>query len=48
MINQKNYPINNKLHLTNELLVTYINNFWIDIINDIKDTTHLMLIIPLM
>jgi hypothetical protein len=42
MINIKNYSINN-ITLTNEMLVTYINNFWIDIFTDIKDTTHLML-----
>jgi hypothetical protein len=42
MIKLKNYTTNNEL-LTNELLVTYINNFWNDIFTDIKNTSHLML-----
>jgi hypothetical protein len=43
MIKLKTYSIINNLTLTNELLVTYINNFWIDIFNDIKENSHLML-----
>ena len=42
MIKLKTYSIKN-LTLSNELLVTYINNFWGDILNNIKDTSHLML-----
>ena len=43
MIKLKTYNINNQI-LTNELLVTYINTFWLDIFNDIKDTNHLLLL----
>lgn len=43
MIKIKSYSITNNLTLTNELLVSYINNFWIDIFNNIKDTNHLLL-----
>jgi hypothetical protein len=42
VIKLKNYSINN-LTLTNEQLESYINNFWVDIFNNIKDTSHLML-----
>ena len=43
MIQIKSYSIINKLTLTNELLVTYINSFWMDIFKDIKDNSHLLL-----
>jgi len=43
MIKLKNYTTNN-LIITNEVLVSYINSFWEDIFNDIKDTSHLMLL----
>jgi len=43
MVKIKSYPIISNLTLTNELLVSYIKNFWMDIFNDIKDTSHLML-----
>jgi len=43
MIKLKTYSINNNLTLTSEILVNYINQFWIDIFNNIKDTKHLML-----
>jgi len=43
MIKIKSYSITNNLTLTNEILGSYINNFWIDIFNNIKDTSHLLL-----
>jgi len=43
MIKLKNYTINNQ-SITNELLINYINNFWIEIFNEIKDTSHLLLL----
>ena len=43
MIKIKSYSITNNLTLTNELLGSYINHFWIDIFNNIKDTSHLLL-----
>jgi len=42
MIKIKTYSIK-KLTLTNELLISFINNFWSDIFNNIKDTSYLML-----
>src|ERR1700744_3746608 len=42
MIKLKTYNITNQL-LTNELLVTYIDTFWQEIFNEIKDTSHLLL-----
>lgn len=43
MIKLKTYTIND-LTLTNEILVSYINCFWIYVFNNIRDTNHLMLI----
>ena len=43
MIKLQTYKINN-LPLTNELLVIYINNFWSEIFNSIKDTSHLLIL----
>lgn len=43
MIKTKTYPIVNNLLLTNEILGSYINNFWSDVFTNIKDTSHLML-----
>jgi hypothetical protein len=43
MINTKTYPIVNNVLLTNEILDSYINNFWSDVFTNIKDTSHLML-----
>ena len=43
MIKLQSYPVINKLTITNELLVLYINNFWSDIFTDIKDTNYLLL-----
>jgi hypothetical protein len=43
MIQLKSYKLDNKLTLTNELLVTYINKLWVDIFTDIGNTSHLML-----
>jgi len=43
MIKIKNYTTNNDI-ITNELLVTYINNFWIEIFKEIKDTNHLLIL----
>jgi len=53
MINIKTYPISNNLILTNEILGSFINNFWSDIFtnfwNDIfssiKDNKHLLLMV---
>lgn len=44
MLKIKSHSLKNNITLTNELLVSYINNFWNEIFNDIKDTSHLMLI----
>jgi hypothetical protein len=43
MIQLKSYSINN-LPLTNEILVVHVNNFWEEVFNKIKDTSHLMLL----
>jgi len=43
MIKLKTYSIINNLTLTNELLVTYINNFWEENFYPIKENKHLML-----
>ena len=42
MISLKIYNTNNQI-LTNELLISNINNFWLEIFKNIKDTSHLML-----
>ena len=42
MIQFKSYSIN-KLTLTNQILVLYINRFWVDIFTNIKDNSHIML-----
>ena len=42
MIQLKTYNITN-LTLTNNILGSYINNFWLDIFNNIKNDKHLML-----
>ena len=42
MIKLHTYSID-KLLLTNEILESYISNFWNDIFTSIKDTKHLML-----
>jgi hypothetical protein len=42
MVKFQTYTINNYL-LTNQILESYINNFWNDVFNSIKDTKHLML-----
>jgi hypothetical protein len=44
MIQTKTYTLNN-LTLSNEILNSYINKFWLDIFTDIKDTSHLMLMV---
>jgi hypothetical protein len=46
MIKTKSYSINN-LSLTNEILVNFINNFWIDIFSSIRETAHLMLMVKI-
>jgi hypothetical protein len=43
MIKLKTYSINN-LPLTNEILVSFIENFWNDIFKSIKDTNHLLIL----
>jgi hypothetical protein len=43
MIKLQTYKINN-LPLTNELLVIYIKNFWSEIFNSIKDSSHLLIL----
>src|SRR5258706_8371419 len=43
MIKIKTYPIASDISLTNEILNSYITNFWNDIYKNIKDTSHLML-----
>ncbi len=42
MIQLKSYNLNN-LILSNEILNTYINNFWSEIFKNIKDNKHLLL-----
>ena len=42
MVKFQTYSIN-KLLLTNQLLESYITNFWNDIFLSIKDNKHLML-----
>jgi hypothetical protein len=44
MIKLQTYSLN-KLLLTNEVLESYITNFWNDIFTSIKDTKHLMLMV---
>jgi len=44
MIKLQTYPLN-KLLLTNEILESYITNFWNDIFTSIKDRKHLMLMV---
>jgi hypothetical protein len=43
MIQLKTYLVNKNVTLTNEVLAAYINNFWNDIFNNIKDNNHLLL-----
>jgi hypothetical protein len=43
MLNLKTYSINNNLTLTNEILVSYITNFWNDIFTNIKENSHLLI-----
>ena len=43
MIKLKTFSINN-LPLTNEILVNFINNFWDETFNLIKDTNHLLIL----
>jgi len=45
MIKLKTYPITNNLILTNEILGSFINNFWNDVFINIKDTSHLLLMV---
>jgi hypothetical protein len=42
MIKTQIYPIH-KLTITNQLLASYINNFWVEIFKTIKEDSHLML-----
>src|SRR5882762_168543 len=42
MIKTQTYTINNSL-ITNELLLTYISQFWSDIFESVKDSNHLYL-----
>lgn len=43
MINIKTYAVKN-VSLTNDILKYYINNFWNDVFNEIKNTSYLMLL----
>jgi hypothetical protein len=43
MIKTQTYPINN-LPITSELLTSFINSFWREIFNSLRDTNHLYLL----
>lgn len=43
MINIKTYTITHNILVSNKLLDIYITNFWNDVFNNIKDTSHLLL-----
>jgi len=44
MIKLNSFSSINNLPLTNEILVYFINKFWDDIFNEIKDTKHLLIL----
>jgi hypothetical protein len=43
MLNLKSYSINSNITLTNEILESYITNFWNDIFNSIRGNSHLLI-----